>query len=94
MPMGYGAPNFNASMYRQSPYLYRPLPMQIPGMQIPYANQGYGGFPAPMNQQNIQTDDRLKKMQEKMKAQEKQYDAFVAKMKAQQKEMMEEFAKQ
>ena len=94
MPMGYSRPNFNNPLYGQTPYLYRPLPMQTSGMQIPYGNQRANGYPMPMNQQSLQIDNRLKNMQKKMNNQEKQYNAFVAKMKAQQKEMMDEFAKQ
>lgn len=94
MPMGYGLPNFNPPLYGQTPYLYPPLPMQIPRMQMPYANQGAQGYSMPMNQQNIQLDNRLKNIQQKMNKQEKQYNAFVAEMKAQQKEMMNELANQ
>jgi hypothetical protein len=63
-------------------------------MQAPYGNRGYGypNLATPAEQQYIQKT-KIINMQHNMETQRKQYNAFIAKMEAQQKEMMSEFTK-
>jgi hypothetical protein len=84
---------YNRSMYGQTPYtMYQPLPRQNPMMQTPYGNQQYP-YPMTIEQQNKQTKN-IANMQQHMERERKQYNAFIARMQAQQKAMMAEFSQQ
>lgn len=82
---------YNRPIYRQTPYRMRqPLPFQAP-----YGNRGYG-YPnqASSTEQHYLQKTKIINMQHTMETQRQQYNAFIAKMEAQQKKMMSELTQQ